>query len=76
MTQHVVVLLNMNMESTKSDVNGRKKKVRFWHIKKKVTSTKMIFLKRIDPNCIEINFSFKKLKICFCHIRSYFNPLC
>jgi hypothetical protein len=32
MTQHVVVLLIMDMESAKSDVNGPKKKVRFWRI--------------------------------------------
>jgi hypothetical protein len=32
MTQHVVALLIMDMESAKSDVNGQKKKVRFWRI--------------------------------------------
>ena len=32
MTQHVVVLLIMDMESAKSDVNGTKKKVCFWRI--------------------------------------------
>ena len=32
MTQHVVVLLIMDMESAKSDVNGQKKKVRFCRI--------------------------------------------
>ena len=32
MTQHVVVLLIMDMESAKFDVNGPKKKVRFWRI--------------------------------------------
>ena len=32
MTQHGVVLLIMDMESAKSDVNGQKKKVRFWRI--------------------------------------------
>ena len=32
MTQHVVVLLIMDMESAKSDVNDPKKKVRFWRI--------------------------------------------
>ena len=31
-TQHVVVLLIMDMESAKSDVNGPKKKVHFWRI--------------------------------------------
>ena len=39
MTKHVVVLLIMDMESTKSDVNGQKKKLRFWRIKKNVTKT-------------------------------------
>ena len=32
MTQHVVVLLIMDMESAKSDVNGKKKKVHFLRI--------------------------------------------
>ena len=32
MTQHVVVLLIMDIESAKSDVNGPKKKVCFWRI--------------------------------------------
>ena len=32
MTQLGVVLLNMDMEPPKSDVNSPKKKVRFWHI--------------------------------------------
>jgi hypothetical protein len=41
MTQHVVVLLIMDMESAKSDENSPKKKVRFWRIliKKNVTKT-------------------------------------
>ena len=41
LTQNVVVLLIMDMESAKSDVNGPKKKVRFWLIltTKKVTIT-------------------------------------
>ena len=32
MTQHIVVLLIMDMESAKSDVNGPKEKVHFWRI--------------------------------------------
>jgi hypothetical protein len=32
MTQHVVVLLIMDMKSAKFDVHGPKKKVRFWRI--------------------------------------------
>ena len=32
MTQHVIVVLIIDMESAKSDVNGPKKKVRFWRI--------------------------------------------
>ena len=32
MTQHVAVLLIMDMESAKSDVYGPKKEIRFWRI--------------------------------------------
>jgi hypothetical protein len=32
MTQYIFLLLIMDMESAKSDVNGPKKKVRFWRI--------------------------------------------
>ena len=44
MTQHVVVLLNMDMESAKYDVNGPKKELRFWRIsiKKKKKKSKKI----------------------------------
>ena len=35
MTQHVVVLLIIDMESAKSDVNDPMKKIRFWRIKQK-----------------------------------------
>ena len=40
MTQHVVVLLIIDIESAKSDVNGPKKKIYFWRIlMKNVTRT-------------------------------------
>ena len=51
MTQHVIVLLIMDMESAKSDVNGPKKKVRFLRIliKKKATQKTKTTLKTNQP---------------------------
>ena len=50
MTQHVVVLLIMDMESAKFDVNGPKKKVRFWRILiKKWQKNQKITLKMFRP---------------------------
>ena len=45
MTEHVVVLLIMDMDSAKSDVNGQRKKYAFGVLKKNVTqkSKKMFF---------------------------------
>ena len=63
MIQHVVVVLIMDMESAMCDVNGLKKKIRFWLIlifkKSDKNSKKNNLKKHIDPNCIEINLSFK-----------------
>ena len=48
MTQHIVVLMIIDMESAKSDVNGSKKKVHFWRIlTKKVTNTPKKIFKNI-----------------------------
>ena len=48
MTQHVVVFLIMDMESAKPDVNGPKKKVRFWrNLIKKGTKTPKNNIKNI-----------------------------
>ena len=48
MTQHVVVLLIMDIESAKSDVNDPKKKVCFWRIlMKNVTRTAKNMFKNI-----------------------------
>ena len=59
MTQHVVVLLIMDMESAKSDVNGPKKKTMLLgYFNKK--GQKHQLKKCIDPNCIELDLSFKK----------------
>ena len=50
MTQHVVVLLIMGIESAKSDVYGPKKKVCFWCIlMKNVTRTAKTCLKTYRP---------------------------
>jgi hypothetical protein len=48
MTQHVVVLLILDIESAKSDVNGPKKKVCFWRIlMKNMTRTAKNMFKNI-----------------------------
>ena len=71
MTTHVVVLLIMYMESAKSDVIGPKQKVRFWRISIKTWQEQQkIGLKRIDPNCIELNLSFNEFKNGCCQIKS------
>ena len=49
MTQYVFVFLIMDMESAKSDVNGPKKKVRFWRIKKKWQKQQTIGFKTYRP---------------------------
>ena len=50
MTQHVVVLLIMDMESAKSDVNGQMTKICFWYfVLKSDKNPKNTFQKRIDP---------------------------
>ena len=54
MTQHVVVLLIMDMESPKSDVNGPKKKVHFRRIlmfTKSDKNTKKKTLRTYRPKC-------------------------
>ena len=73
MTQHVVVLLIMDMESAKSDANGPKKKIQFWRIlikKKHDKNRKKLVQKGIDPNYIELNLSFNEFKNVFCQIKS------
>ena len=68
MTHHVVVLLIMDMEPAKSDVNGPKKKLVFLLLRILLERDKKhqkITLKRIDPNCIELNMSFKIFKYGF-----------
>ena len=50
MTQHVVVLLIMDREAAKSDVNGGKKKMCFLLLCiKKWQNQKNVFQKRINP---------------------------
>ena len=75
MTQHVVVLLIIDMESPKSEVNGPKKKVSFWRIltKKWQKNQTKTLKKHIYPNCIELNLSFKKIEYDFRHIKSHSN---
>ena len=60
MTQHDVVLLIMDMESAKSNVNGPKKKVRLWLIfNKNMTRTAKNRFKNVKTqNGIELNLSF------------------
>ena len=67
MTQRVVVLLIIDTESAKSDVNGPKKEVRFWRTLIK-TRHKSV-LKHIDPNYIELNLSWNEFKNGFCQIK-------
>ena len=73
MTQHVVVLLIMDIESAKSDVNGPKKKACFWRILMKMRQEQQkICFKHIDQNFIEFNLSFNEFKNGFCQIKSNF----
>ena len=67
MTQHVVVLLIMDMESAKSDVNGAKKILCFWQLWiKKWQKPKNYVSKSYRPNlyCIrlEVLYYLKKKK--------------
>ena len=49
-----------------SDVKGPKKKVCYWNIvMKKGQKHQKISLKRIDPNCFELNLSVNKFKYVF-----------
>ena len=62
MTPHAVVLLIMDMESAKADVNGPEKKVHFWRILiTNLQKHQKLFLKHTDPTLIKLNMSFKKI---------------
>ena len=62
MTKYCVILAIMDMASANSDVFGQKKKYVFgvFLLYKKVTKTKKIVSKCINPNCIEFNLSFNE----------------
>ena len=64
MTQHVVVLLIMDMESAKSDVNGPKKKYVFgaFYLKKK-SDQKNNFKNISTQTGLNLNWVSKKFKM-------------